>query len=661
MLLAICCFGTCFLLFRFLPLRAKYRLRFARTVMLHFVIISIALLLTWQKDFRNNKNWYGYYLTDTSNLVIQIDEPIAEKKSSYKTTATVLFVLNNKKYIAVTGKLLLYFSKDSNFVAPLYGDRILINNKLQQIKNSGNPGAFNYERYAAFQGYFQQAYLKNTGWLFISHRNGNILYDFIFKTKEKVINILRNYVKGKDELGIAEALLIGYKEDLDIDLVQAYSNTGVVHIIAISGMHLALIYFLLLWTFNHIPWLRRKEIIKAILTIAFLWLFSLLTGAAASVLRSAVMFSFLSLGKLFFRSASIYNTLAVSAFVLLVYNPYLLWDVGFQLSYLAVIGIVALQKPLFRLWYIPNKIARKLWELLSISIAAQLATFPLCLYYFHQFPNLFFITNLFAVPLSTALVYIELLLIVFYFIHPVALLIGKLLSATIWLMNYLIRFFNSFSFSVWDNIYTSVFATCLFYFMLLFMALWLVQKKRSMLRYMMLSILMLTIFYVSANWFSSRQKKLVIYNVPRHTAIDLVYGNKYYFIGDSVLKEDGLLRNFHLKPSRTLQQATELFIDTTIIRHKKYLWQFLNKKIMIIDSAASFETLNSKLKVDILLLSHNSKTKITNLVTAIQPSIIVFDASNSLWKIENWKKECEQLALRFHSVPEQGAFILDIN
>ncbi len=660
-LISVTCFSLSYFLFRFLPDRLKYGTRKIPALLLMLMVTSAGMLVIWKNDLRNNPGWYAYNVNDSSHLMLMIEEPLVEKNKSFKTTASVKMILNDSVIIPVKGKLLLYFAKDSNVNYPRYGDYILCENNLQWIKNSGNPGAFNYERYAAFQGIFQQTYLQKKSWNILSLNHGNSLYEFIFSTREKILKILKTYVPGKDELGIAEALLIGYKEDLDKDLVQAYSNTGVVHIIAISGMHLALIYFLLIRIFNHIPFLKKQEVLKAILIIIFLWLFSLLTGSSGSVLRSATMFSFIVIGKLLFRNASIYNTLASSAFALLIINPYLLWDVGFQLSYLAVIGIVALQKPLFRLWYIRNKILRSVWELLSISIAAQLAAFPICIYYFHQFPNLFLITNLFAVPLATVLIYVEVMLLVVSFIHPIAIIVGKFLASIIFLMNYLIKFFNSFSYSVWDNLYASPLSTGLLYAVLFFMAIWFTQKNKPILKYALVSLLLITVFYVNASWHLSRQKKLIVYNVPKHTAIDFMYADKYFFIGDSILNEDGLLRNFHLKPSRISQQANKKLMDTSHIRHNHYAWQFLDTKMVIIDTVMNFEAIKQKIKVDILLLTKNPGISIHHLASALQPSIIVFDASNSLWKIENWKKECEQLALPFHSVPEKGAFVLDIN
>jgi len=176
-------------------------------------------------------------------------------------------------------------------------------------------------------------------------------------------------------------------------------------------MHLGLIYVMLIWIFSRIPYLKRSSILRIIFVLSCLWLFALLTGGSASILRSAVMFSCIIIGENFSRRASIYNSLAASAFILLCYNPFYLWDVGFQLSYLAILGIVILQKPIYNLFFIKNKSLNKLWKLTAISLAAQTFTFPICLYYFHQFPTIFLFTNLITVPLSTVILFVEIFLI----------------------------------------------------------------------------------------------------------------------------------------------------------------------------------------------------------------------------------------------------------
>lgn len=619
------------------------------------------MFIAWQKDVRHHKDWYGNDYEDSSALVLRINEPVTEKSKSYKTEAVIETVINDSKPVSTDGKLFVYFSKDSSVASLQYGDKILIKGNLQRIKNSGNPGAFNYERYGAFQQTFYTVYLKANDWVLLKDKNINPVKQFIFSIQSYIIHVLQKNIYGdKNVLGIAEALLIGYKEDLDKDLVQAYSNAGVVHIIAISGLHLGLIYVMLVWIFNFIPWVKKQKLLKVILILSFLWLFSLLTGASASVLRSAVMFTCIMIGKNYFKQTSIYNSLAASAFILLCYDPYFLWDVGFQLSYLAIIGIVFLQKPIGKMLYFKKNWVNKIWNMLAVTFAAQLITFPICIYYFHQFPNLFFITNLIAVPLSTVILFAEIFLIALSWIPFVGMILGKITGWLVWLMNFIIQTCNSLPYSLMDNIYANLFTTWLLYFFVASICAWLINKKKTYFRVAVISLFGFTAFQTYSKFAIKRQKKIIIYNVPKHEAIDFIYQDKFCFQGDSNMLSDGLLRNFHLKPARIALQANVFKKELPGLYYQNMEYQFFGKKMIIIDSAIHFMPETNKLKTDILLISKNPHIKIIDLVEALQPTIVVFDASNSLWKIAGWKKECERLALPYFSIPENGAFILDI-
>jgi len=666
--ICLICFGLAFFLLNVLPLFFRYKLQWLQGIALQLIILCTGLLATHQINIRVDGRWFGHSLpaaqvgiSDSTFLIVTINEPLIEKAKSYKAEGIIESIIIGDDRVPAKGKLLIYFAKDSLENDLQYGDKILIKKLPQKIKNSGNPGAFNYERYAAFQQLFHQAYLKKEDWQLLPEKNINPLMEFIFSARQKIVDILRQYIGGgKDEKGIAEALLIGYKQDLDKDLVQAYSNTGVVHIIAISGLHLGLIYAMLVWIFNLIPGIKKSSILKVFLILSCLWLFALLTGASASVLRSAVMFTCILLGKNFFRDTSIYSSLAASAFLLLAYNPYYLWDVGFQLSYLALIGIIWLQKPIYHLWYVKNKWLRMAWNMAAVTIAAQALTFPICIYYFHQFPVLFLLTNLIAVPLSTAILFAEIFLVTFSWIHFFAPYMGKITGALIWLMNYIIQAFNSLSFSVMDKIYATAFTTWVLYALVISICCRLIYKNKLFLKTALLSLFAFTALQVFAKFQLGKQQKIIVYNVPKYQAIDFIYHDKYNFLGDTILNKDALLQNFHLKPARISLQASEEKNNLPTLFHENNYWQFGGKKIMIIDARISFEPLDKKVNIDILLISKNPSVEIKNLITALNPAVIVFDGSNSLWKIAQWKKQCEQLALRCHFVSEEGAYILNI-
>jgi competence protein ComEC len=557
--------------------------------------------------------------------------------------------------------MVLYFIKDSTIARLNYGDRILINKKLLEIQNSGNPGAFNYKRYSAFKQIFHNVFLKKDDWVLLPDKNINLFKQFLFSSRENILHALYQNMQGKDDqLAIAEALLIGYTQDLDKDLVQAYSNTGVVHIIAISGMHLGLIYIMLVWIFSRIPYLKKLRLLRVILVLSCLWLFALLTGGSASILRSAVMFTCLVIGDNFTRKASVYNSLAASAFILLCVNPFYLWDVGFQLSYLALTGIVIFQKPIYHLLYVKNWVLNKVWELTAISLAAQLLTFPICLYYFHQFPTIFLFANLLTVPLSTLILFIEIFLVAFSWIPEISFLIGKLTWWLIWVMNKIILFFNSLPYALWDRIPASVASTLLLYSLVVCAGYWLLNKSKNAFRLTLFSLLAFAILNAFNKWNIAHQQKIIVYNVPKHQAIDFVSGSNYKFTGDSVLAVDGMLQNFHIKPGRILMQLNNDNAVSALAYGKKNFYHFLDKTLLILDSSIAYEPQLQRMNVDVIIISKNPKIYISQLANVFNCRQYVFDASNSLWKIAQWKKDCERLHLPFHSVPEQGAFIMNL-
>jgi competence protein ComEC len=229
---------------------------------LPFLFLSLGALLAWQKDIRKNSGWLGNSYREKDALVVTLDEPLVEKTRSFKATASVNYLFHDGESIPVKGKLIVYFKKDSSLPQLGYGSKIIFNRSVQEIKNSGNPGGFDYKRYALFQGITHQVFLKQDEFALLDGKKMSWFRKFIFRCREKVLNIIRKNIPAGKEKGLAEALLIGYKDDLDQRLVQSYTNTGVVHIIAISGLHLGLIYWLLalllkpLKKSRKIKWLR---------------------------------------------------------------------------------------------------------------------------------------------------------------------------------------------------------------------------------------------------------------------------------------------------------------------------------------------------------------------------------------------------------------------
>ncbi|HEX7845007.1 MAG TPA: ComEC/Rec2 family competence protein, partial [Chitinophagaceae bacterium] len=460
--------------FYFLSLFQRFKFLFITGLAVAMLFVALGALLVWKQDVRNNSNWFGHSYNSSDALIVSLDEPLVEKTKSFKANAIVHSIIKDGNSIPVAGRIIVYFKKDTVVNELAYGSQLIFKKPLQEIKNSGNPGGFDYKRYSLFQGITHQVYLQQGEFEIIAGKKEKWLPKFIYDSREWVLTILRNNIKGDKELGLAEALLIGYKDDLDKSLVQSYTNTGVVHVIAISGLHLGIIYLLLVALLRPLKSKKYLRILKPLIIIAGLWLFSLLAGAQPSVLRSAVMFTCIVLGESLGRRTSIYNTLAASAFLLLCYDPYWLWDLGFQLSYSAVLSIVIFMKPVYNLLYFKNKLADNIWKLNAVTLAAQLLTLPISIYHFHQFPSYFFLTNFFAVPLSSVILIGEVILCVFSFVPVLAIFIGKILRWLIWLMNTYVERVEAIPFSLLDGwqinivqvILLFVFITCISYWLI---------------------------------------------------------------------------------------------------------------------------------------------------------------------------------------------------
>ncbi len=642
------------LAFSFLSPSLKFSLQWLQGTALSLFIAATGCLITYEKDISHHKDWVGNHYQDSVPVLATLQEPLVEKAKSYKAEATVEAIQLNGHWQKVTGKILIYFNKDS-IIPPLkYGSQVLFLKPLQLIKNSGNPGSFDYKRYNAFQDIYHQVFLKEDEYSITNTTNVNPLKQWLIDVRFSVINTLQKYIPEKREAGVAEALLIGYRDDLDKDLVQAYSNTGVVHIIAISGLHLGMIYGALLWTFSFFKRKKWVRWVKPVVILAVLWIFTFIAGGVPSILRSAVMFSFIVLAETISRKTSIYNTLAASAFVMLCYDPFFLWNVGFQLSYAAVLSIVVFMQPVHNWFLVNNKLLDKIWKLTAVTIAAQVLTTPIIFYHFHQFPLLFLITNFVVVPLSSIILFAELALLAASPVPVIANAIAYCTSGMLRFMNNFIERLNQLPFAVYDGIQNTIFQTILLYIIIIFFCWWLLQRSKPALFTALLAGLLFISIESYQNIQRERQTKMIVYNVPKFQGIDFIEGKKYLFHGDTALMADGFLKNFHIQPCRTWHKVTPAEHLDELMTGLPFM-QFHNKRILLVDQNFSFKSLH-KIPVDLIIISKNPRVYISQLSAVFDCPQYIFDGSNSLWKINQWKEDCDSLHLPHYSTSDKGAF-----
>ncbi|MFY7652181.1 MAG: ComEC/Rec2 family competence protein [Chitinophagaceae bacterium] len=658
----VCCI-VALVIYQLLSLKRQYLLQWLQGLFVWLLcfFIGACYIQLYQKD--KQPNFPQFSANEKTTSFISLNEPLQEKAKTYKATATIhnYQQIENKQWQKTNAQLIVYFKKDSSFKNFKAGDTVLLSSVIQPITNAGNPGGFDYKGYCARQGIYFQTFVKANELIHIKRNNKQFHFQFwLYDVRNKMLAILDKHIKDKNALAVAEALLVGYRLDLDRDLVQAYSNTGVIHIIAISGLHLGILYSLLSWLLFFLPKNRWFQIGKGLFIIAVLWLFTLLAGAAPSILRSAIMFSCLIVGNLLDKKSDIFNNLAVSAFGIVYLNPFSLWDVGFQLSYLAVLSILLFYQRIKNLLFFKNKITTFIWSLNAVTIAAQILTLPVIIYHFHQIPLLFLVANLVAVPLALVLLPLTILLILIEKITALAAFIGWLTEYLIVFMNNYIVKVNAIPNSVINGIQINMTEVLLIYLCIFFIMYWLITKYFIYLKAFLIVVIFLFSIKAFRNFQQQQQKLLIVYNVPQKTGIDVINGQDYRFLGDTTLLSNGFLRNFHLQPSRTLYGIAwnEKLLATAI----KAPWIIsYNKRILVVSNKLKPTAfLKQKMQVDAVIFCQNTQSSVKELAGFIDSKHWIFDSSNSFWKINQWKKECNELHLRHYSTREQGAFILPL-
>jgi competence protein ComEC len=637
----------------------RFRFSWINGACIYILLLCTGALVCFYKDISHHTNWIKRHYRDSAIVIATLQEPLSEKAKSYKSVASVHQIIINNTIHLVEGSIIIYFNKDSAAQQLNYGSQIIFNKPLQNIRNSGNPGSFNYERYAAFQQQYYQVYLKKSDYVVESKKQQQAFKLFLFEVRRWIVEVINKHIPHKKEAGLASALLIGYKDDLDKTLVQSYSNTGVVHVIAISGLHLGIIYWLLKLLASPLKKKKRSSWISTIVVITGLWLFALLAGAGPSVLRSALMFSCIALGEGLSEKASVYNTLAASAFLLLCYHPFWLWDAGFQLSYTAVLSIVIFRKPIYNWFYISNKALDILWKLNAVTISAQILTLPVSIYHFHQFPNYFLVTNLVAVPLSSIVLIGEIFLCIVASLSPAANFTGKILQWLIAWMNNFIVFMEQLPFAVWSGLQISIAQVLLLYAIITAVAYWLWKKKSNGFVIGLGCLFIFLTLYKHKNITTRQQRCMIVYNIPGHRAVDFIDGKQYYFKGDSVLLTDDVLQNLYLKPARILYQVQQANSLNNLFNSGNASI-FGTKRIILVDSSWNFVSSNQKIKADVIILSGNTCLTIEQLQQTFNCSQVVIDGSNSRWKVNKWRSDCEKRQLACHCVVDKGAFVMHL-
>ncbi len=570
------------------------RILFSFILFVNFIFVG---LLAGQ--FKNSTGADSYFSKSKSKyLIIKIKTPPIEKANSFQVVSEII---QNEKDV-LSGQILTYLKKNKKVDELEYGDIIKIRPLFNPVVPNGNPYEFNYNRYLRIHDIHHQTFLKTNEWELLKKGNWSF-YRFILKIRSNLDNLISQSILSEQNQKLAKALFLGEKEHLDKETLQSFSSAGAMHVLAVSGLHVGIIMLILQFLLKPIKRLKFGLQFYTALVICGVWIYALITGFSPSVIRAALMFSFIVFGAGLQRDISVYQSIAVSAFLILIFDPFSLFKVGFQLSYLAVIGIVYIQPKLYKVIYINNKIGDYLWQITSVSIAAQIATFPLGLYYFHQFPNLFLISNIIVIPLAGLLLSIGFMYFAIQFIPLLKHFFEVLLDHIFSFLNYFVIKIESIPYSIIWGISIRWQEAIIFYFIIVSILFSLTLRKKLLI-YLSLSLTILLLLTQLVEQHHIRQtKELTIYNMKKDLAIDIFNGQQNTFICSP-----GLLNN-----------------ESKLLFHVKHYWYYKKGNKLpekIISEHYSNKVLNFNGQTILLLSNATLPIPLTNYVLVLKSSFI---------------------------------------
>ncbi len=574
-----------------------------------------------------------------------------DKTNSHKYNVQILKVSDGVSWTQTNTKALMYIRRDKEQPKYFYGDKILVKGSPQLLDSPQNPHEFDFKRFLSFKNIYYQQFVKNDQVQLISSIRAKDLMYYSFIAREWGTEQLKAQLPNKQEQAIALALTLGVTDGIDNELQSAYASSGAMHVLAVSGLHVGILYaivMLLLRPFRNLSWSRW---VIAAISLVVLWSFAFITGLSPSVLRAVTMFSFIAIAKPFGRGTSIYNTLASSAFILLLYDPYLIMSVGFQLSYLAVLGIVTIHRPLYQAWEPKSAALDWIWNISCVSIAAQLATFSLGVLYFHQFPVYFLFSNLFVIPGAIVVLVTSILVLATSAIAPLATLFGTTLQWLIQILNFGVFTFEKFPFSLINDIYITT-GQCWLLILTIGFLLLLWQEKKFFL--MVISF----VFVMAFSWIQwqhhlvdIKRNRFVVYNISGHQGIEWISNGHSLFLGDSSLVADAERMRFHIRPNRLFSGVNE--VETHLInkRAPKVIIKYGLKIGMINEPISSWPT---DQKLDYLIVGNNSFQSLDQARSTINFDKLILDSSNSSYLASRIQNENDDVV---HAVQHEGAYV----
>lgn len=609
-------------------------------------------------------------IEDVSEYYIaRLYESPSHREKTLKVTLNVLAYKSGNSLQNIDSKVIAYFEKSEKSTTLKYGDCIIIFAYPEEVEKPPNPEQFDYKDYLYKKGISHQVYLKSDDWIDLNENRSNPIYRFSYWMRDFLLETMQKLGVHEEEYAVAAAILLGYDDSLPQELRQKYVAAGAVHILCVSGLHVGVIFMVFSYMLFFLDERKNNQrIIKQLILLILIWFYALLAGLAPSILRATIMLSFVIIGNIINRNGVVLNSLAASAFILLCVNPANLFDVGFQLSYAAVIGIVVLQRPIMKLFYFKYNIINKIWEVTSVTLAAQIATAPFTIYYFNQFPTYFWLSNLFMSPVSSVVIIGGMLMLLLFFIPYVNVVIAWVVSKMIFVMNYGVCWIESLPYSILKGLYINEIQFVILLFVLLTILLFVQLKNKTILFSIMIMSILFLLVNVNNNLKINMQKEIIIYSINNMTAIDFIFGREHLILSDSLFINDKSAFSYNIENclvSRGVfhngnSKLLEDDFDYNLIKKRKNVVTFDEKLIGLSDgSIFSKVELQYKIPLDYMVVYGRRKQTLSYILNVYRFDYLIIDGSVPSYLASKLMDEADAFGINYHNIREDGAFIIE--
>ncbi|HEX8577030.1 MAG TPA: ComEC/Rec2 family competence protein [Flavobacterium sp.] len=614
--------------------------------------IAVVLFSFWAgvtNHFVHQENFRQSHFLHLDNIFLKpqnAEVTVKEKLKSSLYNDRFVVVVAKASGRACTGKLLLNIRKTAGNKKIEVGRKLLINGKIYPHKPANNPDQFDYGKYLSNKYIYAQMYvgideIKTEGTIEKS------ILSYASNFRNTIIHNLEKSNFSKEELNIVIALILGQQQDISKEVLQDYQFAGAVHVLSVSGLHVG---FILLFINALLFWLSGNNIgngIRFVTILVFLWAFAVIAGLSPSVVRSVTMFTFVAAGMFLKRKTNIYQTLTVSILLILMVSPSFLFDVGFQLSYLALFFILWLEPLLAGLWEPKNKVINYFWKILTVSFAAQIGALPISVYYFHQFPGLFFLTNLLVLPALGCIMALGVIVMGMAAFDYVPKAPIVLLEWCIRVLNGVIKWIASFEQFIIKDIPLNFILLITSYLAIVSSIIWFKKPSYKRLIFVLSAIIILQISYFGTRYYNQNQQEWIVLQAKKESLFMLRNGEKV-----TLYSKDSILKNN--KQYRAVQSyLTTNFSTVTKTEPLKNVHYFKNNKILIIDSLGITP---AYFKPDIIVVVQSPKVNFDRMLQDYNPKLIIADGSNYKSYVALWERSCEKYKIPFHATAEKGFY-----